>query len=293
MLGITMTRPQILVLHWVRSHILLVALIVCGLVIVAKTFNTPSTNQILKTPDRAVQQARLFASQLVIGDVEWLIHRADQAAIEKLRNFPPPSFRDISQTQVYETRFLPFGHWLLAPVTAEFSPPESRMQLVKLERRESFFVMTFAALSESYLASYIEAEGRPLVVAVAVRYIEEPRENPFARWLTRLANVDLFPEFIREAASGDWYLIDYRYSFNLREYYEWVRTNEQRLYAQAEQEEQEALSKQKSSGWLSDLKNRAYEESGALHLWSYSECERQLEQVMQQLSQETRAGLDS
>lgn len=261
-----MTRQTISDMYWIHPRTVLYGLIAFMIVILAKAIYTPLTNDLLETQERAIQQSRLYASQIVDGEVGKLIYRSDQTVIKKLRNTPPPSFRNIPTSQVHETRLLPSNHWLRAPVSAEFNPPESRMQIIKLERHESYFVITFAALKEPYYSDYIESDGRPLLVTVAVRYIEEPRENLFVQWLARFANINWFPRFIREAASGDWYLIDYRYSFNLREYYDWIRANESRLYAESEQKNKESFSKLLSPTWREEINKQASVKTISLHL---------------------------
>jgi hypothetical protein len=289
--GPALSPPNFPVMQWIRSHAVLTGIVAFAVLLIAITSNTSPTNDLLGNPERAVQQGRLYASLLVTGNIEDLMYRAHQAALEKLRNSPPPSFGDLTQAEIYETKGLPLGHSVRAPITAEFSPPESRMQIVKLERRNTYFVMTFAALAESYLSAYIEADGRPLVVSVAVRYLEERPETAFSRWLAQLRNIKLLPSFIREGSSGDWYLIDYRYSFTLREHYDWIRKNEQRLYAEAEQENEKWRLWMESPRWQEEMDKqidqRVSKETEALNVWGYSACEVQLNDVMHQLSQRT------
>lgn len=286
-----MVSQQFSIFRWFRTHLFLSGVIGLATVLIVGTIDTPESNNLRETPERAIQMARIFSSYIVDGDVESLIHFTDQEeTAERLRRSPPPSFRNILWSEVEETKLLPRSHSLLAPIDATFSPPESRMQIIRLERRESFFVMTFVALSEPYhMGEYIEADGHPLVVTVAVRYIVKPPKTPVVRWRNRLANIDWLPDTIHEMASGDWYLIDYRYSYNLREYYEWVRKNEQRLYNQWEQDMKNAPSEIGSKNWLNGLENRVSEELKGSYLWSYSTSERQLTEVLDQLSQQSKS----
>lgn len=277
-----MTIQQVSVFRWLRAHPFLSGAIALAIFLTVAAIDTPEHNHLRETPERAIQQARMFASHIVNGDIESLIQFTDPETAKALRRTPPPSFRNIPQSELYETKLLPLSHSSLVPIYATFSPPESRMQIIRLERLESFFVMTFAALSEPYSYSYLDLDGRPLVVTVAIRYIEKPPKNLLVSWRNRIANIYWLPSTIRETASGDWYVIDYGYSFNLREYYEWVRKNEQRLH--------DKWKKDKSAigfdRWLDGLEDRVSEEVDAAYLWSHSTSERQLSEVVDQLSQE-------
>ena len=149
-----MTRHQTSIVRWVRAHVLLTVVIVLTTAIVIKAIYTRPTNSLRHTQEYAIQQAQVYFSHIVDGETEQLTKFADQATKSKLHSFPLPSFRTNMESGVYETKLLPLRHWLFAPVHASFSPSESRMQLIRLERRESVFVMTFAALKESYLSGY-------------------------------------------------------------------------------------------------------------------------------------------
>lgn len=286
-----MIPQQFSIFRWFRTHLFLSGVIGLATVLVVEAIDTPESNNLRETPERAIQMARIFSSYIVDGDVESLIHFTDQEeTAERLRRSPPPSFRNILWSEVEATKLLPRSHSSLAPIDATFSPPESRMQIIRLERRDSFFVMSFVALSgPQFTNEYIEADGHPLVVTVAVRYIVKPPKTPFGRWRNRLANIDWLPDTIHEMVSGDWYLIDYRYSFNLREYYEWVRKNERRLYNQWEQDMKNTPAVIGSKDWLNGLGNRASEEVKSSYLWSYSTSERQLAEALDQLSQQSKS----
>lgn len=279
-----MTSRLLLIIAWARSHMLLSAMIGLSMLVVVKMIYTHPTNSLRKTQEHAIQRAKLLSHYIVNGDIEQLVQRADEAMIDRLQKFPITSFRDILQSELYETKRIPPWHWLLSPVHATFSPPESRMQLIKLERKGSFFVMTFAALKESYLTDYIDADGRPLLVSVAIRYVEPQLTSLASEWIHRLINVDWLPDFVRESVSGNWYLIDYRYSFSLRDYYNWVRTNEERLFEEAEKSKHQQLSEIEGDNWYSNLMNRASDEVVSLHEWSFSACEAQFTDAMHQLS---------
>lgn len=278
----------------VRTFFVVCVIGALGALLVIKSVDTPTSNDLLKDQDRAQWLARTYANQIADSDIEALRDKAliGSGAAEELISSPPPDWRGISRSLDVETKYGPFGLRLMSPFWSRFSPPDSRMQLLRLRRQGDFLVLTFAALDGNASSQFVRIDGRPLLVSVAIRYFVPIPTDRFGQWLRRLVNVSFLPDFIRRRASGDWYLIDYRYSFNLREYYDWVQQNAQRLYAENENVLQEEASRRsKLTGkereewfreWANRIKNDAQRRLDASYQWASDECEAQWNELMRE-----------
>lgn len=266
--------------RWIQSHYLISFAIVLMAALAWAASDTHPTNSILYTQDRAIERGRTFSLYILNGEVAQLVPAAYSTAARKLKDSPPASFHDVTREQ-----FLSLPSSAISPLFAVFTPPDARMQLYKLNRREDDFVMTFAAL-RGYKDGYIGADGHPLVVSVAVRYVEAQPKGLLAEWRNRLTNFSWLPNSVRTSVSGDWYLIDYEYSYNLRDYYGWVRRNEQRLHEKLIQEQKEPLVLPN----LAELNERVSKMDASQQRWSALTCATQLSEVMAQLPLEEVAG---
>jgi hypothetical protein len=276
----------------VRTLLVVSVIGALGALLIIKSFDTPRSNDLLKDQDRALRLARIYASQIVVSDIEALRDKAliGSVAAEVLVSTPPPDWRGISNSLDVETKYGPFGRRLMHPVRADFSPPDSRMQLLRLRRHGDFLVLTFAALDDTASSQFVRIDGRPLIVSVAIRYFVSVPTDQLGQWLRKLANVNFLPDFVRRRASGDWYLIDYQYSFNLREYYDWVQQNAQRLYAKNEnilhQEEVTRSNRTEKEReewfreWANGIEKNVQRDLDASYQWASDECETQLHELM-------------
>jgi type II secretory pathway pseudopilin PulG len=274
----------------VRTLLVVSVIGALGAILVIRSFDTPTSNNLLKDQDRAIWLARTYANQIVDSDIEELRDKAliGSVAAQELVSSPPPDWRGISRNLDVETKYGPFGRRLMYPVRARFSPPDSRMQLLRLRRQGDFLVLTFAAVEGFAPGQFVRIDGRPLIVSVAIRYFVPVPNDRLGQWLRQLVNVSFLPDFIRKRASGDWYLIGYRYSFNLREYYDWVQQNAQRLYAEnanlLQQEESRRSNREKerddfSLEWA-NLKKDVQRKLDASYQWAEDECKAQWHELM-------------
>ena len=124
----------------VRTFLVVCVIGAIGALLVIESLDTPTYNDLLKDQDRALWIARTFANQIVVSDIEALREKAlsRSEAAAKLASSPPPDWRGVS-ANLYETKYGPFGHPLMEPVRATFSPPDSRMQLLRLRRQDDIF----------------------------------------------------------------------------------------------------------------------------------------------------------
>lgn len=104
-----MTIKQASGFRWLRAHPFLSGAIAFAIFLAVAAIDTPEHNHLRETPERAIQQARMFASHIVNGDIERLIQFADPETAKALRRTPPPSFRNIPQSELYETKLLPLS----------------------------------------------------------------------------------------------------------------------------------------------------------------------------------------
>ena len=79
---------------------------------------------------------------------------------------------------------------------------------------------------------------------------------------------------------------DYRYTFTTREYFDWVKANGPKLYAQARIENEAALANAKASGFLKNIEKKALAQLDADEAWASKALDLQMETVSQQLSLE-------
>lgn len=132
------------------------------------------------------------------------------------------------------------GHSLWHPLVHSFEPEQSRLQLRKLDSRDNSYVLTFAALGATFGREVIYLEGAPMIVSVGVRYLDNRDERTIAKLARKIANLEFLPATVRKlGAGGQWYLIDFRASYNLRNYYDWLLKNGKRIYADEQEKDAE------------------------------------------------------
>ena len=116
-----------------------------------------------------------------------------------------------------------------------WSAEQEEVELVALERSGSFIVMTFGYMpfAEKEIAE-IPGKGK-ILFAIAARYYEPIEDRPFFRYINRLmrkiANLPILRSLSGYSrAEGSWVVIDYRYTYNRNDYYNWILSEGENYY---------------------------------------------------------------
>ncbi len=272
----------------VKIWVSLLAIVIIGIT----AHNSSPRNDLRKTDEEAILQGKKFASHIWRGETSELVWHSDADIIAGLKESPLPSMLDRSNSEVVEFEALPRQHHLLTPFHSNFVPPESEMRLTQFERSDGILVLTFLVWHDQSRVTFISQDKEPLVIAVAVRYVNPDPDSVFRDWMRRVVNISWMPDEIRTIASGYWMLIDYRYNFNLREHYDWIKTNEKRLNQESKNQESESLK------WLESLTFPAWNESIAADLdrdyqWASDVLNTRKDHVMQQQKQLSESNTSS
>lgn len=101
------------------------------------------------------------------------------------------------------------------------------MELVALERLESSLVMTFAYMP-NFKRSIAEIPGKgKILFAIAAHYFEPYEDNSLLKhtykFMRKIANLPVLRYYTGYAkAEGSWALIDFKYTYNMNDYYNWI-----------------------------------------------------------------------
>ena len=207
---------------------------------------SPDDNDLLETTGDAIESAHRYVNDVVRGDNP----RLDEVILttgDGKHHFEPVPSLSVARDDVGYEEILKLPYVIREPVDAHFAEPKDRLQLMTLESRSDYYVLTFGVRISPYDRGVIKRDGEPMVVAVAIRYFRMKSDSWFKTASRKIANLWFLPEILRRRGSrGSWYLIDFGYTYNLRQFFDWGRENASRLRAQTEKNSDQAVEDWKS-----------------------------------------------
>lgn len=131
----------------------------------------------------------------------------------------------------------------IAPLFTEHKDED--MELITLEKHESFIVMTFAYKSWDKIVEIPDKDK--LFFSIGVRYYNPIDHRIAHRLVRKIANLPLLRNFTgRMGTTGRWVVFDYRYKYNLNDYLDRV-LKEGENYSQKQLKESEEFMQQLNS----------------------------------------------
>ena len=239
----------------------------------------------------ALKAAEELSSAIRRGQKSSLIAAADGAAESRLEVDPLPSLNDIaiwSELRKPET-VPPMHHYLWAPVTAKFARPSDSVELLRMERTDIFYTMTFRGLIDDWSSTTVYLDKQPMLISVAIRYYSGGNDSEFHRILRKFANIEWMPQFVNKLGErGRWLLSDYRYTFTNREYYDWVKTNGPKLHAQAQANSSAALERLNAKDYFDNISKQVPKKLETEEDWASKNIEQQILDVRQLLERNAK-----
>jgi hypothetical protein len=199
----------------IKIIIKIIAPIVIGILI----YQSPDEAYWLKENSKdAIEIGRTYALFLLNGYKQGLLEMSIDPAKAKIEK---SKFREIAKTDIYyQLENKKINTEIIAPL---FQGEESQdMELIMLEKLESFVVMTYAYTGWDRIVE-IQDKGK-MLFSIGVRYFNPIEDNRILPKLFRkLANLPLLRKFTgRLGTKGQWLVFDYNYKYNLSDYFDWV-----------------------------------------------------------------------
>jgi hypothetical protein len=213
-------------------------LVVGGLVVIASYFvyQSPDTNNLSNNTVGAMSKASLYSYWVRSGYKTNLKLVAIDVAKLKLEKDEMTSLRDVPiWAEISNVKVPPEQHYLWHPAVAQFEKENEAVQLLMFEKYQNFYLFTFSGNFDNFTTEPVTLNNRPMLVSVAVRYYSGDKENLFKQYFRKFCNLEILPDFINKIGErGGWVLVDYQYNFNTKQYYDFVKENGPKLYAEAE-----------------------------------------------------------
>lgn len=254
-------------------------------------YEAPSNNNSSNNVIGALKAASRFSGDIREGRKKQLERFVTGAAEARLESDAMPSFRDVAVWSELSKQGVtpPISHYLWKPAVAVFERPSDSVELMVLEHRGSFYSMTFRGLVDDWSSMTVFRDGQPLLISVAVRYYSGGDDNYFLILLRKIFNLSWMPDFLKSyGEKGGWLLSDYRYTFTTREYFDWVKANGPRLYAQAKLKNAAAKANMQAAGFLEGMKEEALDQLEKDEAWAAENVERHIRMIGQQLLAEEK-----
>jgi hypothetical protein len=263
-----------------KQIVLLLAFAVLSFLI----YESPSDNEWTNNTEGAIKRASLFAGYIRNGQKNELAAFTTPFSNARLESDQMSSMREVPVwSELRNATKPPIHHNLWAPAVAEFKKPEESVQLMMLERKDNFFVLTFAGLTNDWSSSTVYKDGKPLVVSVALRYFSGGEDNLSRLLLRKFFNLSWMPDFLKQnGEKGDWVILNYSYSFTTRDYYNWVKENGSKLYDDSKIKDQEARKRILDAGFVKNLEKNVAKRIESGDQWSDEKLRSQSEIVGQQ-----------
>lgn len=263
-----------------------IAILIAFAVLSFFVYESPSDNNWTNNTEGAIKKASLFAGYIRSGRKDALAPFVTGLSKARLESDSMPSMMDIVVWSELQKKDIkpPMHHFLWAPAVADFRNPEKSVQLIILERKDSFFVLTFAGVKDDWSSNTLYKDGKPMVVSIAIRYFSGGEDNSLRFLLRKFFNLDWMPDFLKKnGEKGDWVILDYGYSFTTREYYDWVKENGPRLYSEAEARKDEFMKTINDGSFMKKIHENTEKSLGAADQWSDQKLKSQFENVGRQL----------
>lgn len=186
----------------------------------------------------ALARAREAAWYLYLGQERHLLHLSIEPASTKIKE---SNFRELSQQEAYEQlkpvrKRLAHKHEVIyLALTKPITIPEpDDLELIALDRIDSFVVMTFSSMGREAEILEIPGKGK-LFISVGVRYSEPDDDRFLPKLMRKVANLWIIrglPGMSALGTTGHWRLFDYRLPYYLTDYHEWFLAHAEEAFNQ-------------------------------------------------------------
>ena len=228
-------------MKWKRTTILAVIVLCVGILI----YRSPnSTYELEGRTEEAIEMGRRDAFGLFTNSRFEVGSTSFEPANTKLENYDFTQAHSLpSMIQYVKEKHIIVPFSILRPENPE------NMELVALERFENAIVMTFGYMDnmDSSYNTIVEIPGKgKILVTIAVVYLQPFVDKPFIRYIDKfvrkIANLpvlEFFTGYVK--AEGHWYLIDFKYTYNMNDYYSWILKEGEDYSDQAQVEMKEQM----------------------------------------------------
>lgn len=235
---------------------------------------------IYKSPDEAywlkenhqdaIKIGRTYTYYLLNGYKQGLLKMSIDPAKTKIEK---SNFHQIAISEIHDQIEKKKIHIeITAPLFAE--QRDEDMELIALEKLESFIVMTFAYKSWDKIVE-IPDKGK-MLFSIGVRYYNPIDKRIVPKLVRKIANLPLLRNFTgRIGTTGRWVVFDYNYKYNLNDYFDWV-LKEGENYSQKQLIESEEFLQQLSSKEFDESVDRGLD---FLYEWGSMAVEKQIKRI--------------
>ena len=264
-----------------KKHIKIIIILIVLLVIGILIYRSPDEAYWLReNPQDAIKIGCTYAYYLLNSYKEGLLEMSIAPARAKIEN---SNFRQITMVNMHEW-------WILEKkkIHIEITAPlfteqkDENMELITLEKLESFIVMTFAYKSWDKIVE-IPNKGK-MLFSIAVRYFNPIDNRIVPKLVRKIANLPLLRNFTGQlGTTGRWVVFDYNYKYNLNDYFDWV-SKEGENYTRKQHKESEEFMQQFGSEESFEEFRKELDESldkglNFFYEWGSMAVEKQVERV--------------
>jgi hypothetical protein len=231
--------------------------IVGGLVLIAGYFiyQSPDNNHLSNNTTGAMNKANIYSYWVRSGYKTNLKRVAIDVAKLKLEKEDMSSLKDVAiWSEISNAKVPPEQHYLWHPAVTQFEKPNEAVQLLMFEKYQNFYLFTFSGNVDNYTTEPVSLNNQPMLISVAVRYYSGGRDSFIKQVFRKICNLEIFPESInRKGERGGWVLVDYQYNFTTKQYFDYVKANGSKLYAEAETKKSSIMKSVAEGNFLDDL----------------------------------------
>ncbi len=264
----------------VVAIILLLTLIILGILI----YRSPDeAHWIQESPFEAIETGRIYAFYLLKGYKKDLQNISIDPAKTKIENsdFSEITLSDISN--LMENKKINIE--ITSPLLVLYQQEDGDMELVMLEKLESFIAMTFAFKSLDKIVE-VPVKGK-MFFSIALRYYQPDDDRTIPKLIRKTANLPLLRKLTgRMGTTGRWVVFEYNYTYNLKDYFDWV-LKEGENYTLRKQREGQEFIKQLESGeskkvfeeLFKDMEEKVEISLDSLYAWGILKTETQIKHI--------------
>lgn len=205
--------------------------------------------------DRAVaalEHGRTYASYILDGRKDPLSEVVAGEAKGKLQRDGLPTTWDILPSTMYNHPDVPASSPLWDPVKVLYARgteggAPGPMRAATYETSGAFYVISFVGQDSAYElgANDVATDGVPMMTSVVLQHVIDDRGSKLKLLGRKAARAFwMSPERYER---GHWELVNYDYTFNRRDYYDWVRANGARVQAKFEKDNADFMSNVRSN----------------------------------------------
>lgn len=262
-----------------NTKIIIILILIVFLVLGILIYRSPDEAYWLKeNPQNAIEIGRTYAYYLLKSNDKGLLKMSVDPAKAKIENSNFSQIAWIDMHNQLEKKKLPIK--ITAPLLTEHKDED--MELIALEKLESFIVITFAYKSWDEIVE-IPDKGK-MFFSVALRYYNPIDDRLVTKLVRKIANLPLLRNLTgRLGTTGRWVVFDYNYKYNLNDYFDWVLKEGENYTREQTKEYKEFIgdleSKESSEKFFKELEESSARSVDFLYEWGSTAVEDQIDQI--------------